>query len=74
MGVGEEQTMNKMLITGVSGFVGYYFLEYLCNKESDISVWGLDCNEPRFKTSKYVDCWQFDLWSLVFPLPFLNLT
>lgn len=41
--------MKKYLITGFSGFVAYYFLEYLekyISKNEEIEVLGLDLNPP----------------------------
>jgi GDP-4-dehydro-6-deoxy-D-mannose reductase len=45
--------MNKYLITGFSGFVGRYFLEYLENNESGCIVKGMDIQSPDFKFDHY---------------------
>jgi UDP-glucuronate 4-epimerase len=40
--------MNRILITGCSGFIGQNFLKYLFNKNSSIEVLGVDRNSSRF--------------------------
>ncbi len=45
--------MNKYLITGFSGFVGRYFLEYLENNESGCIVKGMDIQSPDFEFDHY---------------------
>ena len=45
--------MSKYLITGVSGFVGKYFIKYLHENESSCEVFGIDrnlvCNDDSIK-------------------------
>jgi GDP-4-dehydro-6-deoxy-D-mannose reductase len=45
--------MNKYLITGFSGFVGRYFVEYLENNEMNCQVKGLDIHNPDFGFDQY---------------------
>jgi GDP-4-dehydro-6-deoxy-D-mannose reductase len=45
--------MNKYLITGFSGFVGRYFVEYLDNLDSICQVKGLDIQHPDFRFEHY---------------------
>ena len=48
--------MNKFLITGVSGFVGRHFLNFLDNTCENLEVIGLDVEQPfyDFKNYKYI--------------------
>jgi GDP-4-dehydro-6-deoxy-D-mannose reductase len=50
--------MDKYLITGFSGFVSKHFLELLEDKKEQVSVVGIDINNPDFSytTYKYVTC------------------
>lgn len=43
----------KILITGFSGFVAWHFVEYLCEKEISIEIYGIDVREPSFDFHKY---------------------
>ncbi|MCL2295426.1 MAG: GDP-mannose 4,6-dehydratase [Spirochaetes bacterium] len=43
----------KYLITGVSGFVAYYFLEYLNSIKEDCVVLGIDINLPNYKVNTF---------------------
>ena len=45
--------MNKYLITGFSGFVGRYFIEYLESNEKNCLVQGLDIQHPDFRFDHY---------------------
>ncbi|KQC09762.1 MAG: hypothetical protein APR62_13410 [Smithella sp. SDB] len=45
--------MNKYLITGFSGFVGYYFAEYLANSGENDLIMGLDIQNPNFEFNHY---------------------
>ncbi|MGD0275002.1 MAG: GDP-mannose 4,6-dehydratase [Syntrophales bacterium] len=45
--------MNKYLITGFSGFVGQYFVEYLESNEKNCLVKGLDIQNPDFRFDHY---------------------
>lgn len=46
-------SINKYLITGLSGFVGQHFLEYLENTENECLVKGLDIQNPDFRCDHY---------------------
>lgn len=50
--------MEKFLITGFSGFVSKYFLEYLESLETNVDVIGIDINYPEFDILefKHVRC------------------
>ena len=53
--------MEKYLITGFSGFVARYFLDYLEKNMIESSILGLDVNPPHFIDKviyKYVK-WDF---------------
>jgi GDP-4-dehydro-6-deoxy-D-mannose reductase len=45
--------MNKILITGFSGFVGRHFVEYLEKNDSICKVKGLDIQHPNFRFDHY---------------------
>jgi GDP-4-dehydro-6-deoxy-D-mannose reductase len=45
--------MKKYLITGFSGFVSQYFIEYLDNLEVPCEVLGVDINAPKFLFDKH---------------------
>ncbi len=48
--------MDKILITGFSGFVGHHFLQYLYdNHSSDTEVYGIDLREPTWDYKAYED-------------------
>ncbi len=48
--------MDKILITGFSGFVGHHFLQYLYdNHFSDTEVYGIDLREPTWDYKAYED-------------------
>ncbi len=47
--------MKKILITGVSGFVASYFIDYLYDNKIDCEVLGLDLNIPKIDLGKYGD-------------------
>ncbi len=61
------QGVKKYLITGLSGFVGYYFLEFLENNRINSVVKGIDITSPQFDIKKYkylkCDFEQLDLLS-----------
>lgn len=42
------QKREKILITGVSGFVGYHFLQYLSGVNKPIEVYGVDMVPPKY--------------------------
>ncbi|MCI7040921.1 MAG: GDP-mannose 4,6-dehydratase [Lachnospiraceae bacterium] len=43
----------KILITGVSGFVGHHFLQYLYDNKIEASVCGIDISEPAYNIREY---------------------
>lgn len=45
----------KILITGFSGFVARYFLQYLYDENIRAEVLGIDINEPGYPYEKYLD-------------------
>jgi len=45
--------LDKLLITGFSGFVGRYFLEYLALNKIEMEVLGIDSKEPEFDYLQY---------------------
>lgn len=47
--------MDKILITGFSGFVGHHFLQYLYDNHSDTEVYGIDLREPTWDYKAYED-------------------
>jgi GDP-4-dehydro-6-deoxy-D-mannose reductase len=47
--------MDKILITGFSGFVGHHFLQYLYDNYSDTEVYGIDLREPTWDYKAYED-------------------
>lgn len=53
--------MKKFLITGISGFVGSYFWEYLQEHESDAAVFGLDMANTCDLKGKNFQYQQMDL-------------
>lgn len=44
----------KILITGFSGFVARYFVEYLYSLEIKVEIYGIDIKEPIYNTRKYL--------------------
>jgi GDP-4-dehydro-6-deoxy-D-mannose reductase len=47
--------MEKLLITGVSGFVARHFLEYLSERKIPLSVLGLSTSVPQYDYSQYYE-------------------
>lgn len=47
--------MNKIVITGFSGFVASHFMDYLYNNHSDYEVYGVSLGKPIFDYKKYSD-------------------
>ena len=45
----------RIAITGISGFVGHHFLQYLYDEGIEAEVFGLDIREPVYDTSIYAD-------------------
>lgn len=45
--------MDKILITGFSGFVASHFVEYLYNEGVEYEICGLDISEPKFDYSVF---------------------
>ena len=48
-----EGGLRKYLITGVSGFVGGHYLEYLIAKKPDVHISGIDISSPGFDIEFY---------------------
>ena len=44
--------MKKFLITGFSGFVSRHFIEYMCQKDEQIEILGIDMKHPDFTYQK----------------------
>lgn len=40
--------MDKYLITGFSGFVAQHFVQYLCSRNVEIEILGIDIKDPCF--------------------------
>lgn len=53
--------MEKIIITGISGFVGHHFLQYLYDIRKEIDVLGLDISMPLYNTDKYGDILQISI-------------
>ena len=47
--------MDKILITGFSGFVGHHFLQFLYDNHPETEVYGIDLREPSYEYKKYAD-------------------
>ncbi len=47
--------MDKILITGFSGFVGHHFLQFLYDNHPDTEVYGIDLREPTYDYKAYTD-------------------
>ena len=47
--------MNKILITGFSGFVATHFAEFLFRENLEYEIYGIDINEPQFDYSQFRD-------------------
>ncbi len=47
--------MDKILVTGFSGFVGHHFLQYLYDRHPDTEVYGIDLREPTYDYKSYGD-------------------
>lgn len=47
--------MKKIVITGFSGFVASHFLDLLHDEHSDLEVYGIDINEPKYDYNKLED-------------------
>lgn len=47
--------MDKILITGFSGFVASHFVEYLYNENLKYEICGMDINEPEFDYKRFED-------------------
>ena len=40
--------MKKILITGISGFVGGHFVDYINKNHSDFEIYGISRSEPSW--------------------------
>ena len=52
--------MKKILITGIAGFVGHHFLQFLYDNKIETDVLGIDINEPTYSVSKYKEIISFN--------------
>lgn len=48
-------TMKKLMITGVSGFVGHHFIQYLYDNNIKLEICGADLREPTYRLEQYRD-------------------
>lgn len=44
----------RILITGISGFVGYHFMNYLYQRGDKVEIWGVDVRMPIYDYQCYV--------------------
>ena len=42
----------RILITGISGFVGYHLLSYYCAHQTSVEILGVDLFQPKFELSR----------------------
>lgn len=59
----------KILITGVSGFVGFHLLSFLCHHAENVKVCGIDVRLPIFDCKEFIGtlsfrCYQVDLLNM----------
>lgn len=47
--------MINLLITGVSGFVGHHYIQYLYDQRRDVEICGMDLREPSWDWHAYED-------------------
>jgi len=55
------KNLMRILITGVSGFVGHHFLQFLYNNRIDASVLGIDIRLPMYDVKKYKTRFELQL-------------
>ena len=48
--------MSRILITGISGFVGHHFIQYLYDNVPGTEVLGIDINIPKYDIEYYKGC------------------
>lgn len=46
-------SLDRILITGVAGFVGHHFLQYLYENNIQMEVYGVDVNIPSYDCDRY---------------------
>ena len=46
-------SLDRILITGVAGFVGHHFLQYLYENNIQMEVYGVDVNIPSYNCDRY---------------------
>jgi len=49
----------KILITGISGFIGRSLVEEIVDRNLPWNIYGIDIKEPIFNDSKYLECIEF---------------
>lgn len=56
--------MKKIMITGVSGFVGHHFIQYLYDERLEFKICGVDLREPTYDLNPYKDRLSIDFKSV----------
>lgn len=56
--------MNKLLITGCSGFVGRCYMDYLCEQKKEIQVVGMDVYSPNYAMEYFEELLKFKFYNV----------
>ena len=56
--------MKKIMITGVSGFVGHHFIQFLYDEGIEMEICGVDLREPTYDLTPYRDRLLIDFQSV----------
>lgn len=56
--------MKKILITGFSGFVASYFLDYLYENHLDYEIIGMDIRKPIYDLNKYANAFPIQFYEI----------
>ncbi len=56
--------MKKLMITGVSGFVGHHFIQFLYDEGIEFEICGVDLREPTYDLTPYRDRLSIDFRSV----------
>ena len=56
--------MKKLLITGVSGFVGHHFIDFLYKEDIQMEICGVDLRDPTYNLAPYRDKLSIDFHSV----------